>query len=132
MSGLRNGGLLLSVLVGVLGSGALYGQSYPTKPIRIVTAPPGGAAELAVRQVAQGLAAGLGQQVIVDHRGGAAGAIAAQTVARMPADGYTLLGYSSTLWILTYLRANVGFDLAEFSPISLDMNLRLSDGLWRA
>lgn len=114
----RFGATLCSIVVMFAGAGMASGQDYPNKPIRIVTAPAGGAADLVVRQIAQGLIGSLSQQVIVDNRGGAAGAIAAQTVAKTPADGYTLLAYSSTLWLLSFLRNDVPFKLTDFSPIT--------------
>src|SRR4051812_47558376 len=87
----------------VLNVAGTSAQPYPNRPIRIVTAPTGGATDLVVRLLAQGLSGSLGQQVIVDNRGGAAGAIAAQTVAKARPDGYSLLAYSSNLWLLTFL-----------------------------
>ncbi|MBI4189646.1 MAG: tripartite tricarboxylate transporter substrate binding protein [Betaproteobacteria bacterium] len=115
----RLGATLCSMVVMFAGSGMASGQNYPNKPIRIVTAQTGGAADLVVRQIAQGLTGSLSQQVIVDNRGGAAGAIAAQTVAKTPADGYTLLAYSSNLWLLPFLRNDVPFELTDFSPITM-------------
>jgi tripartite-type tricarboxylate transporter receptor subunit TctC len=94
-------------------------QNFPAKPVRIITAQTGGATDLAVRQVAHGLAAALNQQVIVDNRGGAAGGVAAMGVAKAPADGYTLLAYSSNLWLLPLLREDMPFALADFAPISM-------------
>ena len=57
-------------------------QSFPIKPIRIITAQTGGATDLAVRQVAHGLTSAVSQQVIVDNRGGAAGGVAAIAVLK--------------------------------------------------
>ncbi len=70
----------------------VYAQAFPAKTIRIVVPfAPGGANDIIARVVSQRLAEPLGQQVIVDNRGGAGGALGAELVARAPADGYTLL-----------------------------------------
>ena len=71
---------------------AAHAQTFPVKTIRIVVPfAPGGANDIIARVVSQRLAEPLGQQVIVDNRGGAGGALGAEQVARAPADGYTLL-----------------------------------------
>jgi tripartite-type tricarboxylate transporter receptor subunit TctC len=73
------------------------GQPYPTKPIRfIVGVPPGGAAEFTARIIGQRLTETLGQNVVVENRGGAGGTIASDITAKAPPDGYTLLWSSST------------------------------------
>jgi len=100
-------------------SGSVSGQNYPSKPVRIIAAQTGGASDLIVRQVAVGLTGSLNQQVIVDNRGGAAGAVAAQGVAKAPADGYTLLAYSNNVWLLPFLRKNMPFALTDFAPITM-------------
>lgn len=93
--------------------------AYPTKPIRIVTAEAGGGNDFAARSIVRGLGDTLGQQVIVDNRGGAGGIIAAEAVARAPADGYTLLVYASNIWIIPLLRKNVPYDFArDFVPVT--------------
>ncbi len=97
----------------------LYAQTYPAKPVRIITAQTGGATDLAVRQIAVGLTAAFNVQVIVDNRGGAAGGVAAIGVAKAPADGYTLLAYSSNLWLLPLLRRDTPFSLTDFAPITM-------------
>ena len=72
-------------------------QDYPNRPIRlIVTVPPGGAADFIARLVGGKISDSLGQPVLVENRGGAGGTIAADAVAKAPADGYTLLQNSIT------------------------------------
>ena len=95
-------------------------QSYPGRPIHIVTSEPGGGNDFAARMIAQPLATSLGQQVIVDNRGGASGAIAGETVAKAAPDGYTLLLYGSNIWLLPFLRSNVPYDpLRDLAPVTL-------------
>lgn len=108
-------------LIAVLSAtcGTVAGQTFPAKPIRIITAQTGGATDLAVRQIAQGLTGSLNQSVIVDNRGGAAGGVAAQGVAKAPADGYTLLAYSSNVWLLPFFRKDMPFALTDFAPITM-------------
>jgi len=73
-------------------------QTYPSRPIRmIVPFAPGGNVDINARAVAPGLGQLLGQQVIVDNRAGAGGTIGTDTVAKSPADGYTLLMASSSI-----------------------------------
>src|SRR4051812_12344860 len=65
---------------------------YPFKPIHIIVGfPPGGNSDFVARTVGRGLSEAWGQQVIVDNRPGAGGNIAAELVAKAPADGYALL-----------------------------------------
>ncbi len=83
---------LLTTLALVAISMPADAQTFPTRPVRIVVPfTPGGANDVIARVVAQRLTEPLGQQVLVDNRGGAGGAIGAELVARSPADGYTLL-----------------------------------------
>jgi tripartite-type tricarboxylate transporter receptor subunit TctC len=97
-------------------------QDYPGHTITlIVPFPPGGGNDTVARIVAGKLSAGLGQQVIVDNRGGANGVIAMRAAARAAPDGYTLLfANSSTTSINPALYANVGYDAhKDFAPIGL-------------
>ena len=104
----------------VVGAPAIAQDAYPVKPIRVITAEAGGGLDVAARIIAQGLTHNLGQQVVVDNRGGASGAIAIATAARALSDGYTLLLYSNALWVLPFLRSNVGYDpVNDFSPVTL-------------
>ena len=90
----------------LLGGGALQGQTYPTKTLRMLSAGAGGGSDVAARLIAQGLSESLGQQVVVDTRAG--GIIIADIAAKAAPDGYTLMTYSSTLW-LSIVRTTAGF-----------------------
>src|SRR5258706_13083030 len=72
--------------------GTTHAQTYPTKPVRLlIPFAPGGGADITGRAIAQKLAEGLGQQVLVDNRAGAASNIGTELAARSAPDGYTLL-----------------------------------------
>ena len=106
--------LLMCLNVGL--AGEVSAQSYPAKPIRIVTVAPGSANDIVARLIAQELRPVLGQTVVVDNRG----TIAAEIVARAPADGYTLLLYGSAVWLSPFIRSNTPDDpVKDFSPITL-------------
>src|SRR5437763_699721 len=95
MSHLRLGRSLLALLWH--STNGLAQGDYPNRPLRlIVTVPPGGAADFIARLVGGKLADLLGQPVLVENRAGASGTIAADSVAKAPADGYTLLQNSIT------------------------------------
>lgn len=94
------------------------GETYPTKPIRMLTAELGGGSDFAARLIAQGISPSLGQQVVVDNRVG--GVIIADIASHASPDGYTLLLYSGTLWVLPFMREKAPYDpLRDFSPITL-------------
>ena len=100
----------------------LASAAFPDRPIRlIVPFPAGGAADTMARGMAQRLGAELGQQVIVDNRGGAGGAPAAEAAVKSPADGYTLFfGTMGTQAINPALYPKLRYDpLKDFAPISL-------------
>ncbi|MBI3069160.1 MAG: tripartite tricarboxylate transporter substrate binding protein [Betaproteobacteria bacterium] len=109
----------LSAGMMALGAGGVTAQNYPTKPIRIVAAGPGGTGDFVARLVGQGLTVRLGQQVVVENRAAGGGIIAAQTVAQAAPDGYTLLSYGPTIWLLPFLRRSVPYDpVRDFSPVT--------------
>ena len=97
-------------------------QDYPTKPITlIVPFPAGGGVDVIGRIVADKLAAELGQPVVIDNRGGAAGVIGTRVAARAAPDGYTLvMATSGSIAINPNLYANPGYQtLKDLSPIGL-------------
>ena len=90
------------------------------KPIRIVVPfPPGGTADLLVRMTADRLPALLGQQVIVENRGGAGGNLGAEMVARAEPDGHTLLASPPHLLTINHLIYKLAFDPAKFVPVGI-------------
>src|SRR5262252_7003413 len=107
---------LAAVLIGAPVS-QTHAQDYPTKPIMmIVPYPPGGGVDLIGRLVAQRLSKALGQQVVVENRGGAGGMIGTRDAARAAPDGYTLVMLLTGL----SLSANTGYELRkDFAPIGL-------------
>ena len=104
----------------VIGMGAAGAQNYPNQTIRIVTGNPGGALDLSARMIAQGIAGSLGQQVIIENRMSAGGAIAVQTVIKAPPDGHTLLLYGGNIWLFQFMADNVPWDtIRDLAPITL-------------
>jgi tripartite-type tricarboxylate transporter receptor subunit TctC len=114
--------LLAGVLLAILPAAALAQGAYPTKPIRLIVAfEPGGSTDIVARLVGQKLSERLGQQVIIDNRGGAGGTIGTDIAAKSPADGYTLtMGTTSTHVIAPAIFPNVKYDpIKDFEPITL-------------
>jgi tripartite-type tricarboxylate transporter receptor subunit TctC len=112
---LAAGGLTLAGIASALA------QSYPSKPITIITAfGPGSASDTITRVVAQPLSAALKQSVIVEARPGASGAISAMYVARAQPDGYTLLmTTNSPHSAAPYLMKNIAYDpVKDFTPVT--------------
>jgi len=96
-------------------------QQYPAKPVRIVVPfPPGGPTDIVARLMAPKMAEALGQQVIIDNRGGAGGAIATEQVAKSAPDGYTLImGTIGGLAVAKSLNPKLGYDtLRDLAPIT--------------
>ena len=95
-------------------------QSYPAKPVRIVVPyPPGGPNDIVARTVGQKLSEQLGQPVIVDNKPGASGNIGAESVAKSPADGYTLLLLTTGHTINPSLYPKLGYDLEkDLAPVT--------------
>lgn len=96
-------------------------QQWPSKPVRIIVPfPPGQAADIITRIVAERLSPAIGQQVIADNRPGAGAAVGTELAAKAPADGYTLLaGGSAALAINPHLYKKLGYDtLRDFAPVT--------------
>ncbi|MBY0271587.1 MAG: tripartite tricarboxylate transporter substrate binding protein [Burkholderiales bacterium] len=94
---------------------------FPQRPLRmIVPAPPGGTTDLLGRLVAERLAESLGQQVVVDNRGGAGGILGTELLARAPADGHTLGIIYTPHTVLPHLQKKLPYDpLRDFAAVSL-------------
>jgi tripartite-type tricarboxylate transporter receptor subunit TctC len=95
-------------------------QAYPAQPVRLVVGfAAGQAIDILARLIAQSLAEQLSQQFIVENKPGAGGNMAAESVARAPADGYTLLVIGANNPINTMLYDKLGFDLLrDFAPVA--------------
>ena len=119
---MRPARLAAAVLAAALLAGATAPMAqYPSRPVRIiVTIPPGGAPDLTARIVGDKIAPGLGQPVVIENRPGSNGNIAAELVARSPADGHTLLlGADSLLAINPHVYSRMPIDMQrELVPVA--------------
>ena len=111
-----------ALLLCCLGALPSYAQTYPARAVRmIVPFPPGGPNDILARVVSQKMSESLGQQIIVDNRGGAGGIIGTEAGAKAAPDGYTLLlSGTAALSINPSLHAKLPYDpVKDFAPISL-------------
>jgi tripartite-type tricarboxylate transporter receptor subunit TctC len=111
--------VLIASLTGAL---PVLAQQYPSKPVRMIIGfPPGGGTDIVGRIVAQKLSDVFGQQFVAENRGGAAGQIGAEFVAKAPPDGYTLMmAHISAISILPSFVSKLPYDSQrDFAPISL-------------
>ena len=107
------------ILAALMATGIASAQTFPTKTVRIVTSEPGGGSDYSARLLAQGLTGPLGQQVIVENRGGI---LPPETVAKAPPDGYTLL-VSASMWVAPLFEPKLSFDpLRDFAPVTLALS----------
>jgi tripartite-type tricarboxylate transporter receptor subunit TctC len=106
---------VVSVATIIFETGAVWGQDYPTKPLRIVTSDAGGAGDFVSRTIGPGLTAALGQQIVIENRP----ANAAEIVAKAAPDGYTLLLYGPTVWITPLVRKAPWDPLKDLAPVTL-------------
>lgn len=111
----------LGIALGLAGQAWAQTPKYPAKPIRMVVGyAPGGGSDIMGRLIAQQIADALGQQVIVENRPGAAQNVAAEHVAKSPADGYTLFLSSAALGINVSLYSKINYDpIKDFAPIAV-------------
>ncbi len=116
-AGLLAFGLLLATGV----PAALAQQAWPVKPVRmLIPWPPGGSNDVAGRIVAPRLAEALGQPITIENRGGAAGTVGADVVARSEPDGYTLMLHSVTHLSNAALYPKLTYDtVKDFTPIGM-------------
>ena len=111
----------LLAVAGCLQTAGALAQDYPTQPVRLISpGPPGSPSDIRARWVADKLAPALRQAVIVENKAGAGGNIGAETAAKSPADGYTLLlVHQGILAVNPHLYARTGFDaLNDFAPVT--------------
>ncbi|MBF6617662.1 MAG: tripartite tricarboxylate transporter substrate binding protein [Candidimonas sp.] len=109
-----------SVLM-LTGVSTALAAAWPEKPIRLLIGfAPGGPTDNVARILSEEMGKELGQTIVVENKAGAAGNIAAASLVRAPADGYTLLYNTSSIIIAPWVYKEVGFDpLKDFAPVSL-------------
>jgi tripartite-type tricarboxylate transporter receptor subunit TctC len=112
--------LFIAITLSLL-AGPAAAQAWPSKPVRLISQfPPGGGTDLIARNLMPRLSEIFGQQFILDHRPGAAGNIAADFVAKSPADGYVILIANNTLVIQAAMPQKLTFDvIKDFAPIAV-------------
>jgi tripartite-type tricarboxylate transporter receptor subunit TctC len=92
----------------------------PTRPLRIVTTDVGNSNDLLSRLLAESLTPALGQQVIVENRGGAGGGLAVEKLKAAAPDGHTIMVHGTSIWLLPLLRKDAPWDpFSDFAPISM-------------
>ncbi len=103
-----------------MATGSAIAQNFPSKALRVVVGlAPGGGTDIVSRLVGQKLSGDIGQQVIIDNRPGASGNIAAEIVARAPADGYTLIVVTASHVINPSLYSRMGYDpIKDFAAVT--------------
>ena len=101
-------------------SGLVCAQEYPgAKPIRILTSQAGSGSDIIARITAERLFSGIGQRAIVDNRG----ILAPEIAAKAPADGYTVLFYSTPLWVFPLMSKTAHWNtLEDFTAVTLAVN----------
>jgi tripartite-type tricarboxylate transporter receptor subunit TctC len=119
---------LVALFAALFAAQAVQAQdAYPSKPIRIVIGfAAGGGTDAVLRAIAARLGQRLGVNVIVENKPGANGNLAGETVAKAPADGYTLLYNTSSMVLSPHIYAKLNYDYArELTPVALTANIPL-------
>lgn len=114
--------LVTAVVLDFAAPGAGVAQTYPAKPIRLISPyAPGGGTDILARLIGQKLAENFGQPVIVENRPGAGGIIGTEIVAKSPADGYTImLASPSPIVVAPHLHKKLAYNpLKDLAPITL-------------
>ena len=95
-------------------------ETWPNRPIRIITTDPGGAADIAARLIAPSLSKSFGQPVYIDNRSGSGSITAIETVVSSKPDGHTLLLYGSPVWLMQLMKSKLSWDpIRDLAPVSL-------------
>jgi tripartite-type tricarboxylate transporter receptor subunit TctC len=120
---------IVSIFVAaLLGAGPVAAQNYPAKTVRVLIPwPPGGSNDIVGRIVFQKVSEQTGQQFVIDNRGGAAGTIGADIVAKSPPDGYTIMVHSATHVANAHLYKNLPYntlkDFIGITPLAVQVGM---------
>jgi tripartite-type tricarboxylate transporter receptor subunit TctC len=112
---------LVAALLAAVAFPAHAAERYPTRPVRVIVPfPPGGSTDFNARAIQDKLSDQLGQQVVIDNRGGASGQIGTRIVKDSTPDGYTLLLHTIAFVTSPFLYSNTGYDpVKDFMPITM-------------
>ena len=113
--------VIIPLVMAALSAPAAVAQSYPERPIRLVIPfAAGGPNDLIGRPLAEKMSEALGQPIVIENKGGAAGSIGTAFVAKAPPDGYTLLMTTGSFTGNVAISANPTYNpIADFTPITL-------------
>jgi len=114
-------GLLTAALLAATALPVQAAERYPTRPIRVIVPfPPGGSTDFNARAIQDKLSDQLGQQIVIDNRGGASGQIGTRLVKDSTPDGYTLVLHTIAFVTSPILYGNAGYDpVKDFMPITM-------------
>jgi tripartite-type tricarboxylate transporter receptor subunit TctC len=112
---------LIAALVLAVISPQAFAQQFPTRQIHLITPYPPGGGDIMARMIQESISTSLGQQVVIDNKPGAAGAIASREVARTTPDGYTLLFTNvGPMTVAPVMQSDAGYDpVKSYAPVSL-------------